>query len=153
MPEFIHPFWGHIIETPANGYAAGIRFSHPFFGDHTFPVYLGDHKIKEHALNPELLDEFADTYLDFIENIEERIEILQESFYSFFEQHLAGMLPVIFEEHPVVTSMEAHNTYIKSLAGIRLLEGACLELSFYYHLYPAPVFRVDFKHGKLMPLG
>lgn len=153
MPDTIHPFWGHIIETPANDYATGIRFSHPFFGDKAFPVYLGDHHTRHLQMDREMLDGFADTYLDFIENIEKRLETLQEGFYHFFEQHLAEMLPVIFEEYPAITSKEVHNAYIKSLAEIRLFEEARLQLTFYYGLYPAPVFRVDFEHGILMPLG
>lgn len=167
-----HPYWGNITDSlRANGYTSDIKFSHPFFGTKIFPVYLGQHTIthtpnyiREHpgqyykpieeifGKNYYLLDEFMKTHKDFMLNIDDKLATLQQKLFDHFEQHLAAQLPLIFEESPVIESIEAHNEYIKNLDSIRLLENGQIKFLFYYDLYPSPIFPVVFVDGQLEDL-
>lgn len=159
LPDIIHPFWGKITDSRGEGFTSHIVFSHPFFGDKTFPVYLGHYDIshtpnyiKAHpdeyykpieavlGENYDLLDEFADTYTDLTANIDSYIRQLQDGIYAIYTAHLR-------ENNPAVESREQHDQYIKDLADIRVMPGGILELIFYYELIPAPVFNVSFKEG------
>lgn len=166
-----HPYWGTITDSRRSGYISDIKFSHPFFGDKSFPVYLGHHDITNtpnhirefpdqyykpiHSIlgeNNSLLDEFATTYSDFIANIELRIETLKHKLYLQFMDHLSKQLSFIFEAPPVIQSEEEHNEHIRNLAEIRVLKGGEIKLALYYNLFPAPVFTTSFINGILEDL-
>ncbi|MCF6407221.1 hypothetical protein L3C95_30280 [Chitinophaga filiformis] len=171
LPDIIHPFWGRIFDSRGEGYSSPIKFSHPFFGNKAFPVYLGDpdishtpNYIKAHpdeyykpiapilGENYHLLDEFADTYTNFTANIDANIRQLQDAVYALFTTYIQPGLPHTYEMHPVIETREDHDEYIRDLADIRILPGGYLDMIFYYNLIPAPVFNVTFKHGIIVDL-
>lgn len=164
VPQITHPFWGNIIDTRGKGYTGEIVFQHPFFLDKPFSIGLGDHNIeytpKEQKENPALkykpleeifgpqltwLDEFADTYKDFIDNIDTCLHTFSVASFGFYKEYLAEQ----YDGEAPIDTIAAHNEHLRYLADINIHTGRSITLLLYYDLLNAPIHFVMFTNGKL----
>ena len=139
-----HKFWGTIKEDDWAEFTSDITFSHPFFNEQNIEIFLGDEDGEEIEDFPteQQLTEFAETYQMFIEDIESKLQSIQN---KAFERYLE--LYAHFYENPDksgkpalnIDSVEKHNDAIKDMTALRVSGGKTLRLSIRYLL--------DTEHG------
>lgn len=129
-----HPVWGN-ISCYGNSYTAGITFSHAFFGDEKIEILLENGP--ENTLPDESqLQAYADTYLSFLDHIEQRLLLLQQTMFKVYMEDLRE------NNADEIDTLEQHNAYITHLAFIRIGQGDAIAFCFYYSLLNAPVHSV-----------
>lgn len=139
-----HPFWGN-IRRDSSGCTAGITFSHPFFGGFKTEILLqnGPDGVMP---DEELLFAYASTYTFFINNIGNRLLLLQQ---AMFEVYLKYLKEYEQDNEYMIETLEQHNEYIKDLAFVRIGPDDRVEFCFYYSLLNAPVHSVTFIGDKV----
>lgn len=136
-----HPFWGN-IRSDGSGCSTGITFSHAFFHHDQIEI-LFEKEPGNSIPNEDRLQAYATTYLSFLNAIENRLLLLQQTMFDVYMEDLR-------ENNEVeLTTVEQHNAYITHLAFIRIGSGDTIELCFYYSLLNAPVHSVIMTGNKV----
>lgn len=94
----------------------------------------------------DLLFDYASTYSYFINNIGNRLLVLQQAMFDVYMKYLKELQQ---DDEYVIETLEQHNGYIKDLAFIRIGPDDMVELCFYYSLINAPVHSVTFIGDKV----
>lgn len=156
----IHKYWGNVKEDWA-GFTSDIIFSNPFFDKQNVEIFLGeeyDEDGEEIDTPPaiEFLDAFADTYQKFITNIEKHLsEIQQKAFdrykkvyaHYYENQEKSGELPLNID------NVEKHNSYIKDLMYLRVLEDETIKLTIRYAIDTEQGLEFCFTSGMISAVG
>lgn len=153
-------FWEKIKKDWA-GFTSDISFSNPFFGQREVAVFLGeefdeDGEEMEEPPSENQLAEFAETYQNFIENIEMNIKNIQR---KAFERYLK--LYAHYYENPEksgepklnIDTVERHNLNIKAILHLRVLDGKTIKLAIRYKLDTEHGLEFKFVDGKIENVG
>ena len=155
-----HKYWGKVEQDWA-GFSSDITFSNPFFNKQDVEVFLGaeydeDGEEIEETPTENQLTEFAETYQNFIENIEVNIKSIQEKSYERYLKLYAH-----FYENPEksgkpaldIDNTDKHNDYIKEIMYLRVLDDKTIKLSIRYKLDTEHGLEFKFVGGKITNVG
>lgn len=155
-----HRYWGS-IEKGWAGFSSDITFSNPFFDKQNAEVFLGEaydddgEEIEEFPTENQL-NEFAETYQNFIENIESNIQSIQDKAYErylklyahFYENSQKSGEPPLN-----IDSIIKHNGSIKDIIYLRVLDNKTVKLSIRYKLDTEHGLEFKFVRGKVVDVG
>lgn len=155
-----HPYWGKVEQDWA-GFSAEITFSHPFFNNSSVEIFLGeeydeDGEEIDEAPTENMLSAFADTYRDFLDNIENRLNAIQHGAFERYQKLYAK-----YYEDPLqsgqpamnINNVEQHNPHIREIMYIRILDEDTLKVSIRYALDTEHGLELKFTGGKVVALG
>ncbi|RBQ06723.1 DUF6985 domain-containing protein [Pedobacter miscanthi] len=155
-----HPFWGKVEQDWA-GFSAEITFFHPFFKNSGIEIFLGeefdeDGEEIEEPPTAQMLSGYADTYKDFIVNIENRLIALQESAFDRYQKLYAKYYenPLQSEQPALnINNIEHHNTHIREIIYIRILDEETIKISIRYALDTEHGIEFKFTGGQIVAIG
>lgn len=151
-----HTFWGNITESFGE-YMTSVQFQSNFFqSEHEF--YLGDlydedgEEIEE-APTIKQLDEYAETYQNFINHFERHLHLIQTQAFARYQKLYAH-----YYENPEksgepalnINSIEKHNPYILDLLNIRIGADQTVRLAIDYKLDPEHGLEFKFVNNELV---
>ena len=155
-----HKYWGKVEEDWA-GFSSDITFSHPFFDKQNVEIFLGeeydeDGEEIEEFPTENRLTEFAETYQNFIENIEINIKSIQDKAYErylklyahFYENSEKSGEPALN-----IDNVDKHNENIKEIMYLRVLDDKTIKLSIRYKLDTEHGLEFKFVGGKITNVG
>ncbi|MGD1841871.1 MAG: hypothetical protein ACFB0B_13400 [Thermonemataceae bacterium] len=153
-------FWKNIAFDWA-GVSSEVAFSHPFFDNQEVEIFLGeefDEEGEEVGTLPteEELKAYENTYKAFLENIAQHLSAIQQAAYQRYREVYAAYYES--EEKsgapPLqITSVEAHNPYIKELLYLKITEDNTLRVLIRYQLDEEHGLEFKFVNGKLVTIG
>jgi hypothetical protein len=155
-----HKYWGE-VEQDWSGFSSDITFSNAFFNEPDVTIFLGeecDDDGEEIDIPPTeaLLNEMADTYQTFLENIEtmmhdlkeKAFERYQELYARFYENSEKSGEPVLN-----IDNAEKHNKYIKEIIYLRILSEKTIKISIHYQLDTEHGLEFKFVNGQITDVG
>ena len=155
-----HKYWGKVEEDWA-GFSSDITFSHPFFDKQNVEIFLGeeydeDGEEIEEFPTENRLTEFAETYQNFIENIEINIKSIQDKAYErylklyahFYENSEKSGEPALN-----IDNVDKHNENIKEIMYLRVLDDKTIKLSIRYKLDTEHGLEFKFVGGQITNVG
>ena len=155
-----HKYWGNVEEDWA-GFSSDITFSNPFFNKQNIEVFLGEEfdedgeEIDEPPTESKLT-EFAETYQNFIENIEINIKSIQD---KAFERYLK-LYAHFYEDSAKsgelalnIDNADKHNDSIREIMYLRVLDEKTIKLSIRYALDTEHGIEFRFEDGKIAAVG
>lgn len=155
-----HQFWGNIRED-WNGFSSDINFSHPFFGEQHYEIFLGEEDDEdgeeiENSPSQNQLDEMAETYQVFIKNADQMLEVIQQESFNRYQKlyaHYYEDPDKSGEESLSIDTVEKHNPFIKDLMYIRICEQNTIKISIRYKLDTEHGLEFKFADGALKQVG
>jgi len=155
-----HKYWGNVEEDWA-GFSSDITFSNPFFEKQNSEVFLGEEfdedgeEIDEPPTESKLT-EFAETYQNFIENIEINIKSIQDKAFErylklyahFYEDSAKSGEPALN-----IDNVDKHNDSIREIMYLRVLDEKTIKLSIRYALDTEHGIEFRFEDGKIAAVG
>ncbi|HLW42443.1 MAG TPA: hypothetical protein VKY82_08765 [Flavobacterium sp.] len=155
-----HKYWGKVEEDWA-GFSSDITFSNPFFDKQNVEIFLGeeydeDGEEIEEFPTENRLTEFAETYQNFIENIEINIKSIQDKAYErylklyahFYENSEKSGEPALN-----IDNVDKHNENIKEIMYLRVLDDKTIKLSIRYKLDTEHGLEFKFVGGQITNVG
>ena len=155
-----HKYWGKVEEDWA-GFSSDITFSNPFFDKQNIEIFLGeeydeDGEEIEEFPTENRLTEFAETYQNFIENIEINIKSIQDKAYErylklyahFYENSEKSGEPALN-----IDNVDKHNENIKEIMYLRVLDDKTIKLSIRYKLDTEHGLEFKFVGGQITNVG
>ena len=155
-----HKYWGKVEEDWA-GFSSDITFSNPFFDKQTVEIFLGeeydeDGEEIEEFPTENRLTEFAETYQNFIENIEINIKSIQDKEYErylklyahFYENSEKSGEPALN-----IDNVDKHNENVKEIMYLRVLDDKTIKLSIRYKLDTEHGLEFKFVGGQITNVG
>ena len=155
-----HKYWGKVEEDWA-GFSSDITFSNPFFDKQNVEILLGeeydeDGEEIEEFPTENRLTEFAETYQNFIENIEINIKSIQDKAYErylklyahFYENSEKSGEPALN-----IDNVDKHNENIKEIMYLRVLDDKTIKLSIRYKLDTEHGLEFKFVGGQITNVG
>ena len=156
----IHKYWGKVEEDWA-GFSSDITFSNPFFDKQNVEIFLGEEydedgeEIEEFPTKKQLT-EFAETYKNFIENIEINIKSIQDKAYKRYLKlyaHFYENSEKLGEPALNIDNVNKHNKNIKEIIYLRVLNEKTIKLSIRYKLDTEHGLEFKFVGGQLVNVG
>lgn len=155
-----HKYWGNVEEDWA-GFSSDITFSNPFFEKQNNEVFLGEEfdedgeEIDEPPTESKLT-KFAETYQNFIENIEINIKSIQDKAFErylklyahFYEDSAKSGEPALN-----IDNVDKHNDSIREIMYLRVLDEKTIKLSIRYALDTEHGIEFRFEDGKIAAVG
>lgn len=155
-----HQYWGNVEEDWA-GFSSDVTFSNPFFDQQHIEIFLGDEfdedgeEIEDSPTETQLT-EFAETYQNFIDNLETIITNIQE---KAFERYIK--LYAHYYEDPEksgkpalnIDSVEKHSVHLKELMYLRVLNEKIIKLSIRYALDTEHGLEFKIVDGQITDIG
>ena len=155
-----HKYWGKVEEDWA-GFSSDITFSNPFFDKQNIEIFLGeeydeDGEEIEEFPTENRLTEFAETYQNFIENIEINIKSIQDKAYErylklyahFYENSEKSGEPALN-----IDNVDKHNENVKEIMYLRVLDDKTIKLSIRYKLDTEHGLEFKFVGGQITNVG
>ncbi len=155
-----HLYWGNVEQDWA-GFSSDIHFSHPFFNKQEIEIFLNDEYDEDYEEIEEpptevLLNEFADTYKNFIEHIENRLADLQQKAFERYKELYAH-----YYENPEksgepalnINTADKHNPYIKDINYLRISKNKTIRLTIRYGLDEEHGLEFKFVDGQIADVG
>jgi hypothetical protein len=155
-----HPFWGNVEQDWA-GFSAETTFSHPFFENGNVEIFLGeeydeDGEEIEDPPTRDRLSAFADTFRNFSDNIESRLDAIQLAAFERYQKLYAK-----YYENPEesgapalgIDSPEKHNVHIKEIMHLRILEDDSLKITIRYALDTEHGLEFKFSGDQIVAIG
>jgi len=155
-----HRYWGN-VEADWAGFSSDITFSNPFFDTQNVEVFLGDEYDEDGEEIEELpsenqLKEFAETYQNFIADIEKNINSIQDKAYErylklyahFYENFEKSGEPALN-----IDNADKHNDHIKEIMYLRVLDDKTIKVSIRYKLDSEHGLEFKFVGGQIKDVG
>lgn len=155
-----HKYWGN-VEADWAGFSSDLTFSNQFFDKQEIEIFLGEEydedgeEIEEPPAENQLT-EFAETYQDFIENIETNIKSIQDKAYERYLKlyaHFYENSEKSGESALNINNTEKHNENIKEIMYLRVLEEKTIKLSIRYKLDTEHGLEFKFVGGQIKDVG
>lgn len=156
----IHRYWGN-VEADWAGFSSDITFSNLFFDTQNVEVFLGDEYDEDGEEIEELpsekqLTEFAETYQNFIADIEKNINSIQDKAYErylklyahFYENSEKSGEPALN-----IDNADKHNDHIKEIMYLRVLDDKTIKVSIRYKLDSEHGLEFKFVGGQIKDVG
>lgn len=155
-----HKYWGNVEEDWA-GFSSDITFSNPFFDNQNIEIFLGieydeDGEEIEELPTENQLTEFAETYQNFIVDIETNIKSIQDKAYErylklyahFYENSEKSGEPALN-----IDNADKHNDHIKEIMYLRVLDEKTIKVSIRYKLDTEHGLEFKFVGGQITNVG
>jgi hypothetical protein len=155
-----HKYWGNVEEDWA-GFSSDITFSNPFFDNQNIEIFLGEEYDEDGEEIEELptenqLTEFAETYQNFITDIETNIKSIQDKAYErylklyahFYENSEKSGEPALN-----IDNADKHNDHIKEIMYLRVLDEKTIKVSIRYKLDTEHGLEFKFVGGQITNVG
>ncbi|WP_299442887.1 hypothetical protein [uncultured Aquimarina sp.] len=155
-----HKYWGTIQEDWA-GFSAEMEFISNHFENNNIKIFLGeeyDEDGEEIEITPSSnkLNDFENTYANFIIGLDEIIEKIQE---KTFERYLK-LYAHYYEnekksgEKPLnISTKEIHFEYIKDINYIRILENGNVKIPIHYKIDTEHGIEIRLENNKIIDIG
>ncbi|SOD11590.1 DUF6985 domain-containing protein [Pedobacter xixiisoli] len=155
-----HSYWG-AVEEDWDGFSAELTFAHPFFGDQSVEIFLGeeydeDGEEIEEAPDGSRLNAFATSYQSFLNHFEVHLQNIQIKAFERYQKLYAH-----YYENPEksgepalqINDIEKHNEYIKEIMYLRILEDDTIKLSIRYQIDTEHGLEFRFENGAIAAVG
>ncbi|MDQ0593610.1 hypothetical protein QFZ37_001979 [Chryseobacterium ginsenosidimutans] len=155
-----HSYWGN-IEADWAGFSSDLTFSNPFFDEQEIEIFLGveydeDGEEIEELPTENQLTEFAETYRDFLENIETNIKSIQDKAYERYLKvyaHFYENSEKSGEKALNIDNVDKHNENIKEIMYLRVLNEKTIKLFIRYKLDREHGLEFKFVDGQIEDVG
>lgn len=155
-----HIYWGN-VEADWAGFSSDLTFSNQFFDKQEIEIFLGeeydeDGEEIEEPPTENQLTEFAETYQNFIENIETNIKSIQDKAYERYLKlyaHFYENSEKSGESALNINNTDIHNENIKEIMYLRVLEEKTIKLSIRYKLDKEHGLEFKFVDGLIKDIG
>lgn len=155
-----HKYWEKVEQDWA-GFSSDITFSHPFFDQQEVEIFLGEEfdeegeEIEEPPTENQLT-QFAETYQNFITNIETNLKSIQKKAYERYLKlyaHFYEDSEKSGESALNIDNLDKHNEYIKEIMYLRVLDEKTIKVSIRYKLDTEHGLEFKFVEGQIKNVG
>ena len=155
-----HKYWGKVEEDWA-GFSTERLFISPYFDSKEVTIFLGEEYDEDgeeiESVPPEdELNNYEATYINFLKNIDEIIETIQQVTFDRYVKLYAHYYENEEKsgEKPLgVFTKEKHFDYIKDINYIRILENSNIKIPIHYKIDTENGIEIRLENNKVIDVG